>query len=155
MIAIALRSLVELPKPDPYHWFKLQWHVQLGGNAGTTPIYGTTTLISEQGADVTLAMAKPADIPLETPVEIKLADENLMLQGQVISHKTQQLQLQFDLDLQQRRRLIQALFCRPGRWQHRQVPGELQALWILLRCLVWPRPLLKLNQGRDLAVSQG
>ncbi|MGB7412967.1 MAG: glycosyltransferase [Thermosynechococcaceae cyanobacterium] len=155
MIAIALRSLVELPKRDPYHWFKLQWHIHIEGNSEGASISGITTLVSEQGADVTLTTTEPVHIPLHTPIQIKIADERLLLQGQVISQTAEQVHIQFDLGSQQRRRLIQALFCRPGRWQHRQVPGELQALWILFRCLAWPRPLLKLNQGRDLAVAQG
>jgi cellulose synthase (UDP-forming) len=155
MLAIALRSLIELPKPDPYHWFKLQWPIQIESNCEAWRYAGETTLVSEQGADVTLTTAAPVSMPLYTPIQIKIADENLLLQGEIISHKAQQLQIQFDLSPQQRRQLIQALFCRPGRWQHRQVPGELQALWILFRCLIWPRPLLKQNQGRDLAVAQG
>jgi cellulose synthase (UDP-forming) len=158
MIGIALRSLVEQPKTDPYHWFKLRWPVQIHCE-GDSPLTGVTTLVSEQGADLTLPTPKQHPIELQASITLKIPAENLRLQGTVthreMKDQCQHLQVAFDLSQSQRRQLIRALFCRPGRWHDRQIPGELRATWILLRCLVWPRrTLLRQTQGRDRVVAQ-
>lgn len=164
MIGVALRSLVELPKTDSYHWFKLRWPVQAKCGSTTQEaanfaLTGVTTLVSEQGVDLTFPKTAEAAIELQSSMTLQVPDENLLLQGTVIHSEIdgqqQHVRLAFNLSQNQRRQLIRSLFCRPGRWHYRQIPGELRATWILLRCLVWPRrSLLKETQGRDLVVAQ-
>ncbi len=156
MIGIALRSLVEVPKTDPYHWFKLQWPVQIIGSPGQGLQTGVTTLVSEYGADLTLPMVEKAVLLPQTVIKIKILDADLCLSGRVTdsNNSGQQIRITFDLSPSQRYQLIRLLFCQPGRWHHRRVPNELHALWILFRCLVWPRSLLEQTQGRDIAVAQ-
>ena len=52
MLGIALLILVDIPKPDIYEWFNLRRVVQL--NIGGQSFWGTTTVISESGAEVAL-----------------------------------------------------------------------------------------------------
>ncbi|MEG4503084.1 glycosyltransferase [Microcoleus sp. F6_B4] len=52
MLGIALLILVDIPKPEIYEWFNLRRVVQL--NIGGKSFWGTTTVISESGAEVAL-----------------------------------------------------------------------------------------------------
>ena len=49
------------------------------------------------------------------------------------------------LTLEQERKLIASLFCRPGQWKRRNSPGELYSIWLLLRILLRPQVLFDRN----------
>ncbi|MBE9048079.1 cellulose synthase catalytic subunit, partial [Pleurocapsales cyanobacterium LEGE 10410] len=48
-----------------------------------------------------------------------------------------------NVSIEQHRELVEMLYCRPGRWQRRNTPNEIQSAVILLKLL--SRPLMFLN----------
>jgi cellulose synthase (UDP-forming) len=87
--------------------------------------------------------------PGETiPVELEIVEENLSLSGQIVSSKFGNnfpvIKVEFEqLTLSQQRKLTTLLFCRPGQWQRRKTPGELQSLWLLIKILLRPKILFE------------
>jgi cellulose synthase (UDP-forming) len=107
MLGIALLILVDIPKPDIYEWFNLRRVVQL--NIGGETFWGTTTMISESGAEVTLTQQpsfaikgkgrKDADfIPEFSP---KYTVTESLSQGTIVKSR-QQFQSMLELDPESR-----------------------------------------------------
>jgi len=157
LIGIALLVMLDLPKPDLYEWFdlrrivKLQLRVQdrdLATETDTQEYWGTTTTISEVGAEIVLTQTGLPKIPAgkTLPVTIEIMEEQLTLHGQITqSHLTNgfpHLRVTFDpVSLAQHRILVEMLFCRPGQWRHQTAPGEFTSLWLLLKSIIKPRAL--------------
>ena len=60
------------------------------------------------------------------------------------------------LNLQQQRRLVEMLYCRPGQWKRRKTPGEFQSLLLLFKILLKPRVLFdRAHDVRALEVAKG
>lgn len=134
MLCLACLALVDAPQTSPYPWFPLQQLVQFHQEDRTA--WGVTEQLSELGAIVILTQGRltPA------PVTVTLPEAGLTLTAQVQSQQAGRVTLAWtNLTLDQERRLIPLLFCRPGQWQERQVPGEWCILGWLLKALVrWP-----------------
>jgi cellulose synthase (UDP-forming) len=66
------------------------------------------------------------------------------------------VRIAFDrLSINQHRRLIEMLYCRPGQWKGQETPGEWRSLWLLLRIAFKPRAIFERNrQVRPIVVSQ-
>ncbi|NJP12291.1 MAG: glycosyltransferase [Leptolyngbyaceae cyanobacterium RU_5_1] len=156
MIGIALLILLDVPRPDPYEWFDLRRSVHLFIRMPYTPgqtsakFWGVTTMISEVGAEVALTQAGfPTLLPGETiPVTIQLLEEDLTLDGTAVQTDIRDefptVRVKFaPVNLQQHRRLVEMLFCRPGQWKRRNTPGEFQSLLLLFRILLRPRVLFE------------
>lgn len=147
ILALALYSLIERPRPDPYDWLNVQQTVELHlGWDQATALWGTTSRLSEGGALVHLHQPLPPSA-IGVPLTCRLLEAGIDLRGQIVSmpHPTT-LKIGFDpLSPAQYRQLITFLFCEPNRWQWQQTPGELQTLWLLLRTLVSP-PLRRQRQ---------
>ncbi|MGD1860605.1 MAG: glycosyltransferase [Leptolyngbyaceae cyanobacterium] len=149
MLGLALLILLDAPRPSPYEWFNLRRiaHVKFPTvNGVETSTWGTTTMISEVGAEIELTKADtlPAALQPGQTVNLELADEHFTLPATLVKHRTEKglpvLTLQFAaLDLPQQRQLVELLFCRPGQWQSRCSPNELQSLWLILKSVVRPR----------------
>ena len=163
IIGAALLILVDVPKLDLHEWFNLRRLVRLrfGDSASPTELWGVTTQISEVGAEIALTQAEPRLSAGETlPVEITLLEEKLSLNGQIIqtdrNGEFPTVRVAYEpLTLPQQRQLIKLLFCRPGQWQRREIPGELQSLWLLLKVLFRPKVLFDRNPKINaIAVSQ-
>jgi cellulose synthase (UDP-forming) len=111
-------------------------------------LWGITTEISEIGASIKLTQSIPLALEeLETlSVKLEIMEEELQLSG-VVTQTSQEklfstLQVAFDTPpLEQQRRLVEMLFCRPGQWQRRETPGELRSLFLLFKILLKPRVL--------------
>ncbi|MBF2098482.1 MAG: glycosyltransferase [Gloeomargaritaceae cyanobacterium C42_A2020_066] len=148
MLGIALLSLLDAPRPDAYPWFGLR---RVGCvRAAGRELWGTTTLISEVGARISLTQQLPREFfsPDPVAVTLELLQEKLILKGTVVATDTGNelptLQIGFcELSLAQQRHLVSLLYGRPGQWPSRTTPGELQSLGILLRALIWPRALFE------------
>jgi cellulose synthase (UDP-forming) len=161
VLAIAILSFIDVPKPDAYEWFEQRRTVQL--EIDDQVIYGVTVRLSEAGAEV--ALAKP-DLPViqtngttraidNSPVKLNFPNDQLALRAIVTSVKSSSkdaksgsrdpvIKLAFEqLNVNQHRRLIELLFCNPGQWRRQSAPGELKMLWLLLRSLIRPRALSK------------
>lgn len=154
MLGIALLILLDVPKPDVYEWFDMRRIVRL--SVGNQTFWGTTTMISEVGAEVALTQAGfPSIAPGETiPIELEIVEEQLQLKAQVkqtgFSDEFPTIKVEFaQLKLSQYRHLVKMLFCRPGQWKRKHTPGELSSLLLLFRILLRPRVLF----NRDAKVS--
>ena len=168
MLSIALLILLDAPRPSPYEWFDLQRvaRLELGSNssnaAKSAEVWGFTNLISEVGAEV--AITRPGDLPRSSlrsqPVTLTLMDEQITISGTVSQMQTKNgfptITIQFaTLPLPQQRRLVELLFCRPGQWQSRCAPSELQSLWLILKSVLKPRFLFERRvQVRPVMVSK-
>lgn len=173
MISVALLILVDVPKPDIYDWFKLQRVVQL--KIGNQSFWGITTLISEVGAEVALTQQLDKAVNINggkvgenihhyltdsSPVKLELVENNLDLQGRIISSgfsgEFHTLRVAFEqVSVPQHRRLVEMLFCRPGQWKRHQTPGELHSLLLLFKILLKPRAVFDRNREvRAIAISQ-
>ncbi|MEM6520282.1 MAG: PilZ domain-containing protein, partial [Cyanobacteria bacterium P01_C01_bin.70] len=149
MLGLALLILLDAPRPSPYEWFNLRRiaHVKFPPvNGVETSTWGTTTMISEVGAEIELTKADTLPAALQTgqTIDLELVDEHVTLPATLVNHRTEKglpvLTFQFaTLNLPQQRRLIELLFCRPGQWQSRCSPNELQSLWLILKSVIRPR----------------
>lgn len=158
LIGIALLILLDVPKPDRYEWFNLRRTVRL--NVGDREYWGSTTMLSEGGAEVALTQSG-FDQPEGELVQISILEIDLTLCAQVVNVEMQEglpvLRILFEpLTLSQEKALVEMLFCRPGQWQYRTTPGEVQSVWILLRTLLKPRVLFDREvQVRAISLTQG
>jgi cellulose synthase (UDP-forming) len=152
-IGAALLILLDVPKPDLTEWFTLRRSIELNLITATDKktFWGVTTRISETGADISLTQKINRLIPGETfPAQISILEENLALSGQItavdIAEDAYNVRVQFDpLTLEQERKLVAMLFCRPGQWKRKNTPGELYSLWLLVRILLRPKVLFDRN----------
>lgn len=153
-IGAALLILLDVPKPEVNEWFNLRRSVKLNlfdsGNLQT--YYGVTTRISEVGADISLTQAGIRKLTEgETiPVAISILEDGIDLSGNItvveagLDFRT--VQIHFDTPkLEQERKLISLLFCRPGQWKRKNTPGELYSLWLLCKILLRPKILFDRN----------
>jgi cellulose synthase (UDP-forming) len=169
ILGLALLILVDAPKPDVYEWFNLRRVVQFHSqeNLFFSPIGGITTAISEGGAEIALTQLSTQEFPLADgmPVTVEIIEEGIKLQGKIyqsryrnsgVARKCPTVRIMFEpMSLEQERRLVEMLYCRPGRWQRRETPGELKSLWLLLKTLLRPRVLFDRNpKVSAIAVSQ-
>jgi cellulose synthase (UDP-forming) len=145
MLGIGLLILIDVPKPDIYDWFQLQRVVKL--KIGNQSLWGTTNLISEVGAEVSLTQHLSSFNGLNldySSVELEIMEDNLQLPGQIIrtgfNGDFPTVRVAFDRpSIAQHRRLVEMLFCRPGQWKRHQTPGELQSILLLFKILLKPR----------------
>lgn len=166
LIGIALLILLDVPKPDLYEWFNLRRTVRLKvGDSfapGVREYWGSTTMISEGGAEIALTQSG-VELPQTEPflVQVSILEIDLTIEAQVVSVDRQGdlpiLRVLFEpLTLSQEKELVEMLFCRPGQWQHRNTPGEVQSVWILLKTLLMPRVIFDREvQVRAISLTQG
>jgi cellulose synthase (UDP-forming) len=159
LIGIALLVLLDVPKPDLYEWLKLRRTVKL--TVGDRDFWGSTTMLSEGGAEVTLTQQGFSDFSAELEATLTILETHLVLSGQIVSVDAQgevpTVRILFKtLTLVQERALVKMLFCRPGQWQHRNTPGEVRSIWILLQTLMKPRLFFERDlQVRAVSLLQG
>ena len=147
----ALLILLDVPKPDLHEWFNLRRLVKITLNSPENrqqTFWGVTTQISEVGADISLTQPGfPRLIRGETlPIKLSLLEEEIYLQGKIketgFNGDFPTVRVAFaELTLEQERKLVTLLFCRPGQWQRRNSPGELRSLWLLFKILLRPKVL--------------
>ena len=141
-LSICLMSLLDLPKPSLYEWFDISQQVNIYSDRHV--YHGVTQKISEEGLEIFLD--RPID--LATEVKLEILPQELLLAGKItrsyIKDGSLRVIIKFqNLSLEQHRELVKMLYCRPGKWQRRQTPNELQSVLILFRLLL--RPLMFLN----------
>ncbi|MEX0271719.1 glycosyltransferase [Leptolyngbyaceae cyanobacterium UHCC 1019] len=167
MLGIALLILLDVPRPDPHDWFDLRRTVQITPHTSHTPhpsFWGITTMVSEGGAEVALTQTgfPPLDLEESLPVTLNILEESLQLEGIAIHTDIQDefstVRIQFDpmMPINDHRRLVEMLFCRPGQWKRRNSPGELRSLLLLLGIILKPRILFdQAGDVRAIAVAKG
>ncbi|WP_242054827.1 PilZ domain-containing protein [Nostoc flagelliforme] len=144
MIGITLLILIDVPKADMYEWFDLRRIVKL--RVGEQNLWGVTTMISESGLEIALTQKLPAYFFDNQPINIEIVEENLRLtcEGVNTGFKDDFFRVRFrfkTVSLNQHRRLVEMLFCRPGQWKHQNAPGELHSLFLIFKILLKPRIL--------------
>ena len=158
MLGIALIILLDVPKPDVYEWFNLRRVVRL--NLAGKTVWGTTTMISEVGAEVALTQTPPIIAGETLPVTLEIAEAQLELAGQVscidANDEFPTVRVMFEsISLSQHRCIVEMLFCRPGQWKRQCTPGELSSLFLIFRILLRPQILFGRNHKVNaIAVSQ-
>ncbi len=156
LLGIAILSLIDVPQPNAYPWFNLQRVVEI--KAEGQVFLGTTTKISEIGAEIKLTQ-NSCFFNEAKSVNLTVVADNLIIDCEVETVKYKNnfsyLQISFvNLGLEQERKLITMLFCRPGQWLFERTPGELASLFFLIKSLVLPRIFFTSrgnNQGRKVA----
>jgi cellulose synthase (UDP-forming) len=144
VIGIALLIFLDIPNPDKHKWFDLKRVVCL--TVENENFWGVTTMISEGGVEVALTQNFMPNQVEKLPVKLKIMEEELELTGQITSlsfvAEVPYLRVGFDpVNLPEKRRLVEMLFCRPGQWKRQNTPGELRSLWLLLKVLIKPKGL--------------
>lgn len=137
MIAAALLTLLDVPQRQLYQWFPFETRVLV--NSDNQIYSGVTMQLSETGAEIHL----PDNVNLAPKISLEIIEAELTVTGKITHSKSQdqsnKVRVQFtNLNLQQQRKIIEILYCRPGQWQKRHSPGELQSLWIILKVLLRP-----------------
>ncbi|NEN93150.1 MAG: PilZ domain-containing protein, partial [Okeania sp. SIO3H1] len=138
-----LLMLIDAPKQDIYEWFNLRRVMKLEVDDWT--LWGITTQISEVGAKIEVNQKIPVNLEAETlPVKLKIIEEKICLAGKITNIEMNGefpcMEVMFEeVNLSEKRQLIEFLFCRPGQWQRREAPSELKSLWLLLQVLLKPR----------------
>ena len=136
-ISAALLTLLDIPKLSFYEWFSYQSKVEIVSNKSI--FRGYTHKLSEEGMEILM----PQSVDLAKTITIDLILEKLTLQGYVtrtyVQDRYTKLVVKFaNLSLSQHRSLIKMLYCRPGQWQRKSTPGELESVWILGKLLFRP-----------------
>ncbi|MBN3958964.1 glycosyltransferase [Nostoc sp. NMS8] len=158
MIGITILILVDAPKADMYEWFNLRRIVQL--RVGDQNLWGVTTMISEAGVEIALTQKLPIYLFAHQLINIGIIEENLWLTGELVStgfkDESFTVRLRFkSVSLNQHRRLVEMLFCRPGQWKRQNAPGELHSLLLIFKIFLKPRILFdKKVDVRAMIVSQ-
>ena len=147
-----------------HEWFNLRRSIRLeiATQEGKTHTYwGITTRISEVGVDISLTQTGIGQLILGQTITANLSilEEGINLSGQITTANMQgdfyHVHIDFDcLNLEQERKLIALLFCRPGQWKRRNSPGELYSVWLMFRILLRPKVLFDRNpkiNGIDVA----
>jgi cellulose synthase (UDP-forming) len=135
MLTITLIALVERPQPSPEICFAWRRRVQL--TVGDRTYYGKTKIISETSCQIVLE-DRGLEITAES-VDLEILGMGLNLKGRVIASSKASLTLAFvQVSLEQQRRLVGLLFCRPGQWVAVRSPGELRSLGLLFKILLFP-----------------
>ena len=148
LLSISLLILWDAPKADIYEWFDLRRVVRLNLKEQNQNIWGVTTMISEVGAEIALTQRPLVDLAQMRSINLEIAEENLQLDAQIIQigskNEFPTIRVKFPLvSIQQHRRLVKMLFCRPGQWKSRCTPNEWQSLLILFKILIKPRILFE------------
>jgi cellulose synthase (UDP-forming) len=168
-LGISLLVLLDIPRPSLYEGYDLRRTVRLQIDEQT--FWGSTTAISEVGAEIILTQSglpmvaqcmnrETAQPDTNTPVELEILEERLVLQGTAICTGNKDdypaaRVLFAQINLHQQRRLVEMLFCRPGQWKSRCSPGELRSLWLLCKILLRPRVIFDRNaEASVVAVSK-
>ncbi|GAB1538910.1 glycosyltransferase [Scytonema sp. NUACC21] len=144
MISMTLLILIDAPKTDIHEWFDLRRIVRL--SCGERSVWGVTTMISEGGAEVALTQKPSFNLVKDLPIQVDIVEENLLIDSQIVwtgfKDEFPTVRVRFEsVSMNQQRRLIEMLFCRPGQWKRESTPGELSSLLLIFRILLKPRIL--------------
>lgn len=133
MLFVAILSLIDSPK-DEQEKFELEKKVLL--KISNMDILGTTQTISEYGTQIKIEQQAKSDQILKGDFcQINFIDESMTIDAIITdsSSHTHKLELLFNsIGLQEKRYLINLLFCQPNQWKKIDSPNEFHTFCILL-----------------------
>jgi cellulose synthase (UDP-forming) len=137
----AILTLIDIPQPSFYEWFNTNQEVKIVSNDRV--YWGKAQKLSEEGIEILIE--PPAHLASKLTVE--LATEGLNFSGYItrsyLQNESLKLRVKFsEVSLEQHRKLIQMLYCRPGQWGRIQAPSELQSIVILVKLLLRPLTII-------------
>lgn len=154
-LGAALLVLLDVPKPDSNEWLRLRRSVKLEFKTKDNDpqtYWGITSYISEAGAEISLTQAGISTLinGESIPVAISILEEDIYLSGKIITTEFRDefytVRVDFShLKLEEERKLIALLFCRPGQWKRKNSPGEIYSIWLLFKILSRPKILFDRN----------
>lgn len=147
ILGVSILAMIDAPRPKTDSEFEIKRVIKLGISGNI--FWGVTRKISEFCAEIEVnqSLSKTQDrlqFEPELPVNLEMVEEELNLQGVIISQSIQNESLKLNvmfknLTLVQQRKLVEMLFCRPGQWKPHQTPGELRMLGLLVKALLKPK----------------
>jgi cellulose synthase (UDP-forming) len=138
LLAISMLILIDAPRLSSYDWYDLNYTIAV--EVGEMQFWGTSTALSETSVEIQLTHAHTASILQSSPCVIHFLETGLRIDSTIASVQPRLIQAQFEpLAIPQQRQLIEMIYCRPGQWQHRCSPGELESVWLLLKTLFRPK----------------
>ena len=151
-ISVAMMALLDLPKPSFYEWY--DYKKEIGVYSDRSCYGGMTRKISEEGIEIELSRSAN----LANDVMVELIPEVLFISGTITrSHIEDDLiraVVKFNsLSIEQHRELVEMLYCRPGIWQRRNTPNEIQSVLILLKLLLRPLTFLNAKKVKQLKLQ--
>ena len=151
-ISVAMMALLDLPKPSIYEWY--DYKKEVGIYSDYACYEGITRKISEEGIEIELARSAN----LATDIMVELIPEVLFISGTItrshIENDSTRAVVKFNsLSIEQHRELVKMLYCRPGIWQRRNTPNEIQSVLILLRLLLRPLTFLNAKKVKQLKLQ--
>jgi cellulose synthase (UDP-forming) len=149
-VGLAILSLIDIPKASLNFRLDRNYPIQL--KIDDQAIHGRVKKISEIDAEVVILSSDLSDASLQrgSLITLEILNESLELKSRITRvHRNSSdltLELSFEeMNLSQRRRLVELLFCQPGQWRPQKAPSELRMFWLLLRSVFYPRVLQKLE----------
>ena len=151
-ISVAMMALLDLPKPSFYEWY--DYKKEIGVYSDRYSYGGITRKISEEGVEIELSRSAT----LANDVMVELIPEVLFISGTItrshIENNSIRAVVKFNsLSIEQHRELVEMLYCRPGIWQRRNTPNEIQSVLILLKLLLRPLTFLNAKKVKQLKLQ--
>ncbi len=135
IIVLSIFVMLDVPKPNFYEWFNVRKPALLFHEGATHSCL--ITKICEAGAEINFK----STLAVNTFLKLELVEIGLKLQCKITRVNSQKLTVIFEpLSLTEYRQLVELLFCRPGIWEKKRTPGELQSIWLIIKSL--SRPML-------------
>ena len=151
-ISVAMMALLDLPKPSFYEWY--DYKKEIGVYSDRACYGGITRKISEEGIEIEL----DPSANLATDVMVELIPEVLFISGKITRSYVENASIRAvvkfnNLSIDQHRELVEMLYCRPGIWQRRNTPNEIQSVLILLRLMLRPLTFLNAKKVKQLKLQ--
>ncbi len=149
LLTVAILASIDQPVRRVMDRFPLNSSCELWVDAvgiEASGIAGVTGNISEGGAEI---FVRGAGLPRGTRVKIRFADEGLVLEGRVLRSKRDganlsRLGIEFmEIELGQRRRLVEWLYCEVHAFKHRRKPGSLDSIFAMLLSVLQLRSITR------------
>jgi cellulose synthase (UDP-forming) len=147
VLSIAIVGLIEVPKVSVAEiGYGIATPVIL--QVGEQNYRGMTRQLSERWAEIDLETGLENELSLTgSLINTVFSEENLCLGGiiqQSVNYKQGTLlRIEWEpMAIAQYRRLVEIIFCKPGRWQQKANPGELKTIALLVSHLFYPLRLL-------------
>jgi len=152
-LGASLLILLDVPQLDINPWFNLKRVVKITlESQPDQEFWGVTKCLSETQAYIAMTQLGIPQVSRGDTINIQLelVQENIIIPAEIIRNEFTEdfpvLRVVFhNLNLEEQRKLIELLYCRPGQWKRQDSPGEIQSLWLLIKIVLRPWSILFRN----------